>query len=72
MKANLEEEEVNEGDDDMRRYGRRDKVGRFVGQLGGDDGGNNNKVRVNLLIIPPLRAFIASLFETTTGLELES
>ena len=32
VKANLEEEEVNEGDDDMRRYGRREKVGRFVGQ----------------------------------------
>ena len=32
VKANLEEEKVNEGEDDMGRYGRRDKVGRFVGQ----------------------------------------
>ena len=32
MEDNLEEEEANEGEDDMGRYGRRDKVGRFVGQ----------------------------------------
>ena len=56
----------------MGRYGQRDKVGRFVGQGGGGDGGNDNKVRVNILSIPHLRAFIASLFETTIGLEMES
>ena len=54
MKANWEEEEVNEGDDDMRRYGRRNKVGRLVGKGGGDEGGNENKVRGNILSIPPL------------------
>ena len=66
VKANLEEEEVNEGDDDMGRYGQRDKVERLLGQGGGNEGGNYNKVRGNILSIPPLRAFITSLFETTT------
>ena len=56
----------------MGRYGQCDKVGRLVGRGGGDDGGNYNKVRGNILSIFPLRAFIASLFETTTGSELES
>ena len=42
----------------MGRYGRRDKVRRFVGQGGGDDRGNDNKVRGNILIIPP---FVCSL-----------
>ena len=36
----------------------------MVGQGFGDDGGNDNKVRGNILSITPLRAFIAS------GLEL--
>ena len=46
-------------------------MGRLVGQGGGDEGGNDNKVRGNILSIPPPRVFIAYLFETTTGLELE-
>ena len=50
----------------MGRYGRRDKVGRFIGQGGGDDGINDNKVRGNILSIRPLRAFVASLFEMMT------
>ena len=53
VEANSEEEEVKEGDDDMGRYGRRDKVGRFVGQGGGDGGGNDKKVRENILSTPP-------------------
>ena len=56
----------------MGRYGQRDKVESLVGQTGGDEGGNDNKFKGNILSIPPLRAFVASLFETTTGLELES
>ena len=66
VEANQQEDEIKEGDDDMGRYGRRAKVGMFGGQGGGDDGGNNNKVRGNILSIPPLCAFIASLFEMTT------
>ena len=42
----------------MGRCGQRNKVGRFVGQGGGDDGGNDNKVRGNILSIPP---FVRSL-----------
>ena len=37
----------------MRRYGRHNKVGRLVCQGGGDDGGNDKKVRGNILRIPP-------------------
>ena len=38
VEDNYEEEGVNEVDDDMGRYGRRDKVGRLGGRGGGDDG----------------------------------
>ena len=71
-KAIYEEDEVNKGDDDMGRCGQRNKVGRFVGQGGGDDGRNDNKVRGNIFSIPPIRAIIGLLFETTTLSELES
>ena len=54
----------------MVRYIRRDKVGMFGGRGGGDDGGNDNKVRGSILRIPyPLRVFIASLFVIMKGLE---
>ena len=56
----------------MGRCGQRNKVGSFVGQGGGDEGGNNNKVRGNILSIPPICAIIGLLFETTTLSELES
>ena len=42
------------------------------GQGGGDDVGNYNKVRGKILRILHVRVFIASLFETMTGLEFES
>ena len=61
--------------DDMRKVQstrQGGEIGRLGGQGGGDDGGNDNKVRGNILSIPPLCAFIASLFETTTLSELES
>ena len=48
----------------MGRYGLHDKMGRIIGQGGGDDGRNNKKVRGNILSILPLRAFIELLFET--------
>ena len=67
VEANLEEEEVIGGDDDMGRYGRCDNVGRLLGQGGGDYGRNNKKIRGHILSIPSLRAFIASLFKMTTG-----
>ena len=66
MEANQEKDEVKEGDDDMGRYGRLDKVRRFVGQGGGNEGGNDNRVRGNILSIPPFCGFIALLFDTTT------
>ena len=31
VKANYDEEEVNEGDDETGRYGQHDKVGRLGG-----------------------------------------
>ena len=65
-KANKKEDEVNKGDDGMGRCGQRNKVGRFVGQGGGGDGGNNNKVRGNIFSIPPLCALSELLFKTTT------
>ena len=49
-----------EGTDNVTRWG------------GGDDGGNINKFRGNILSIPPLCALIASLFEMTTGSQFES
>ena len=63
-------EEVNKVDDDMGRYGRRNKVGKLGGRGGGDDGWNNNKARGNILSIPSLCAFIVLLFETPPTLPL--
>ena len=37
----------------MGRCGQREKVGRFVGQRGEDEGVNKNKVRENILSITP-------------------
>ena len=61
-----EEEEDKKGGDDTIWHRQRDKVGRLEGQGGGDDGEKDNKFRGKTLRIPPLRAFIASLFDNKT------